>query len=356
MVSEGERMNVSLIIPCRDEEKFIGQCLDSVIASDYPADNMEVFVVDGRSEDRTREIVKTYSDKYPFIRLMDNPKKVIPAAMNIGIKYASSDIIMKIDAHTVYKKDYITKCIKFLIEYNADNVGGLQIAVSRNDTLVGKAIVISLSHRFGVGNSYHRLQPSEPMWSDTAYSGCFKKDMLEQIGLYDENIARSEDVAINSRIREAGGKILLVPEIVTHYYARSNLRDFIKHNFDNGIWITYPLKYGRVVFSWRHLIPLIFVSSLIGMALLSFFSPALSWLFLSIIGSYALANFYSSCRIAIHEKNLRYLFIMPLIFALLHIGYGLGSMWGLLRVATSGRFWLTTYNHYRRIAFKGASH
>lgn len=325
-------VSVSIIIPCRDEEIFIGNCLDSIIGNDYPKNKLEVLVVDGMSEDRTTEIVKSYARRYPFIKIMANPKKTIPTAMNIGIKESSGDVIMKFDAHTAYEKDYVSKCVKFLNEYNADNVGGLQIAIPRNDTLVGKGIVLSLLHPFGIGNSHHRLNPKGPIWADTAYSGCYRRDVFDRIGLYDENIARSEDVAINSRLRKAGGKILLVPEIKTHYYARSNFGDFIRHNLDNGFWITYPLKYARVVFSLRHLAPFVFVSTLIGSAALSVFSFSFFLLFLLILGSYSLANIYFSVETAIRKKNFRYLFIMPVIFASLHIGYGLGSIWGLLKV------------------------
>jgi len=338
-----EESGISIIIPCRNEGKFIRQCLDSVIAQDYPKGKLEVLVVDGLSQDNTRQIVERYAGQYPFIKLLENPKKVIPTAMNIGIRSAKADIVMKIDAHTVYEKDYIAKCVKYLNEYSADNVGGLAIAVPRNGTLVAKAIVISLSHPFGVGNSYFRVGLNQPRWADTAFSGCYRREVFERIGLYNENIARSEDVDANSRLRRAGGKILLVPEIKAYYYARSRFREFIAHNFDNGVWITYPLKFGRVLFSWRHLVPLIFVSSLIATALLSFSVVAFFWLFLFIAGCYVLANLYFSFRIAIRERSLKYLCLMPIVFVMLHVGYGLGSIWGLLLVAVSGRFYSTRW-------------
>ena len=329
---------VSVIIPCRNEEKFIGICLDSILANDYPKERLEILVVDGSSEDGTREIVERYVEKYPFIRLLDNPKRIIPTAMNIGIKNTKGAIIMKIDAHSLYEKDYISKCISFLNKYDADNVGGLQVAIPRNNTIVGKAIVFSLSHPFGVGNSHHRLRPEKPLWADTAYSGCYRREVFDRIGLYDENIARSEDVNINSRLREVGGKILLVPEIVGYYYARSKFSEFCKHNFDNGFWINYPLKYGRKLFSWRHLIPLSFTVSLISAATLSVLSPIFFKLLVFILGMYFLINIYFSCKISIKEKNLVYLVIMPIVFASLHIGYGLGSLAGLARVVSSKLF------------------
>jgi len=323
---------VSLIIPCRNEEKFIGMCLDSVIVNDYPKDRFEVLVVDGMSKDGTREIVKGYVKEHPFIKLFDNPKKIIPSAMNIGIKNAMGEIIMKIDSHARYSEDYISKCVSFLFEYNADNVGGVIVALPRNNTTFGKAIVLSLSHPFGVGNSLFRIGSKKPIWADTVFSGCYKREVFKKIGPYDENIARSEDVLINSKLRKSGGKILLVPEIVSYYYARSNFWDFIKHNFDNGFWITYPIKFGKVLFSFRHLVPLAFISILIASLAMFFFFPIFAWLFLFILGLHCLINFYFSLKIAISKNNLGYLILMPIMFSALHTGYGLGSLWGLFKV------------------------
>jgi len=331
---------VSIIIPCRNEEKFIGKCLDSIITQDYPKDKMEVFVVDGMSEDKTRDILKTYSTKYPFITLLDNPKKIIPTAMNIGIKNAKGEIIMKCDAHSESPKDYISKCVKYLEEFGADNVGAMCNYIPRKSTVMGKAIVASLCHSFGVGNSYSRIGVKEPIFSDTAYGGCYKREVFERIGLYDENIARSEDITINSKLRKAGGKILLVPEIKIHYYTRSNFFEFCKHNFDNGLWAIIPFKYTDIIpVSLRHFVPLAFVLSLVGVGILSFFSSIFVWLFLLIVGSYFLANIYFSTKIVLKEKDLKFLVIMSIIFTSLHLSYGLGSVWGLIKVSVSKRFW-----------------
>jgi len=327
-----EKIIITTIIPCRNEEEYIGKCLDSIIANDYPKDRLEVFVVDGISEDRTREIVRNYVQKYSFIKLLDNPKKIIPAAMNIGIQNAKGEIIMKIDAHSSYEEHYISKCVKYLYEYNADNVGGMIKMVPRKNTILGKSITLCLSSPFGVGNSYFRIGSKNPIWADTAFSGCYRKEVFDRIGLYDENIARSEDMAINSKLKKSRGKILLVPDIVSYYYTRSDFSEFCKHNFDNGLWVTYPLKFGRVLFSWRHLVPLAFVLSLIGLTALSVFSLIFLWLLLGIVGLYLLINIYFSIQIAFREKDWKYLFVMPIIFAALHLIYGLGSIWGLIKL------------------------
>ena len=330
--SEENKPFVSIIIPCRNEEKYIGKCLDSIIANDYPKDKLEVLVMDGMSEDGTRGVVEKYVKEYSFIKLLRNPKKIIPVAMNIGIKNAKGDIILKLDAHSAYQKDYISKCIRYLKEYNADNVGGIWKIVPREDTLLGKSIALALSSPFGAGNAYYRIGVTEPKWVDTVPYGCYKKEVFERIGFYDENIARSEDVALNSKLRKSGGKILLVPEIVIYYYARSKLNEFYRHIFDNGFWITYPIKFGRILFSWRHLIPLLFVLSLLGWVILVFFYRLFLWPLFSIMVLYFLTNIYFSLKVAIRERDLRYLIVMPIIFITLHITYGLGSVWGLIKI------------------------
>jgi len=324
---------VSIIIPCRDEEKFIKECINSIIANDYPKERLEILIVDGMSEDRTREIVKSYIEKYPYIKLLNNSQKYTPFALNIGIKQAKGEIIMRMDAHATYKNDYISKCLKYLNEYKADNVGGIWITMSKKNTLVGKSIAFALSHPFGAGNAYYRMGgQQEPKEVDTVPFGCYKKEVFEEIGLFNEHLIRNQDLEFNLRLRKAGGKILLAPDIVAYYYPKSNLKDFLKHNFEDAIWVTYPLKFGAKAFSWRHLVPLIFVSGLIGTGILGIFFPVFLWLFLNIIILYLLINLYFSLSIAIKEKNFRYLSSMPIVFLVRHISYGLGSLWGITKI------------------------
>ncbi len=327
-----EKPYVSIVIPCRNEEKFIGKCIDSVIVNDYPKDRLEALVVDGMSEDETREIVARYGERYPFIRLLDNPKKITPCAFNMGIKHAKGDIIMIMSAHAAYEKDYISKCVRYLKEYNADNVGGAMITLPTDNTFIGRAVVNVLSHPFGVGGSVFRTGSKGPKWVDTVFGGCYKKEVFGKMGLFNENLESTQDMEFNLRLKRAGGKILLVPEIVSHYYTRSSFKAFCKNNFRNGVWAIYPLKFVRVPLAWRHYIPLVFVLSLMGSIALSFLFPIFLWLLFFIAGSYFLANFYFSCKIAFCKRDFRYLFIMLVVFAAFHIGYGLGSIWGAIKL------------------------
>ena len=148
---------VSIIIPCRNERGFIATCLDSVLRDGFPLDRLEVLVVDGGSGDGTRDIVEEYSARFPCVRLLDNPRRAVPSALNIGIARASGDVIMRMDAHAELERGYIAGCLAALDEHNADNVGGIWKIVPRSPTAIGRAVVKALSHPFGVGNARYRL-------------------------------------------------------------------------------------------------------------------------------------------------------------------------------------------------------
>lgn len=322
---------ISIIIPCRNEEEFIAKCLNSIVNNDYSKENLEILVVDGMSKDRTRQIVDEYIKQYSFINLLDNPKMIAPSALNIGIENAKGEIIMRMDAHATYEKDYISKCVNYMKKYEADNVGGKMITISGNDGLVSKAIVLVLSHRFGVGDSYFRIGTKEPKFVDTVPFGCYKKEVFEKIGLFNESLVRNQDIEFNLRLKKAGGKILLVPDIVSYYYARSNLKSLFMQNFGNGLWVIYSNRFAKAPFSWRHLIPFIFVLSLLGSLFLSIFWKPFLYLFLIIILTYLTANVFFSLSISIKNGIKLFPFIV-ISFFVLHFSYGLGSLCGLMKL------------------------
>lgn len=331
---------VSIIIPCRNEKKYIGGCLDSIIANDYSKENLEMLVIDGMSEDGTRAVIESYFRQYPWIRLIENPKKITPVALNIGITQARGEIILWMSAHNLYEKDYISRSVESLLRYGADNVGGIMKTLPRIGNFTAQTIVTSLSHRFGVGNSYFRVQTDEPKWVDTVFGGCYRKGVFDRVGLFNENLVRGQDMEFNLRLKKAGGKTLLVPNIVSYYYARSDLKSFWKHNWANGVWAILPFLYSPIMpVSWRHLVPLTFVTGLLGSALLGFAWTPFFFLFLIILGSYGLANLGASLQIALEKRNIRYFIAMPFVFASLHFPYGLGSLWGLLKVLSSRLIW-----------------
>ena len=331
---------VTLIIPCRNEAKFIGPCLESVIQNDFPKEEIEILVIDGMSEDGTRDIVEQYGLRDDRIRLLNNPAKITPCALNIGIAQAAGDVIIRMDAHATYSKDYIRKCAKALIEMCADNVGGIMNAQPQRDSLVGRAIVMCLSHRFGVGNSYFRIHGNQRRWVDTVFGGCYRRDVFERVGLFNESLVRGQDMEFNLRLKKAGGKILLLPDVASTYYARSDMRSFVKHNWSNGVWAIRPFLYSEVVpVSWRHLVPLAFVATLIVSSLLGVFSPLFTMLCASVAGLYLASCLIFSLQIAYVERDVRFVFVMPAVFAALHVIYGAGSLWGALNIVKDQQFW-----------------
>jgi len=326
---------VSVIVPCYNEEKFIGPCLDSIIANGYPPDQMEVMVIDGISQDGTREIVADYVKGYPFIRLVDNPKRILASAWNLGIRNSRGDVIMALNAHGSYRPGYIASCVKHLDAYDADYAGGIIITRPRNHALMDEAVATVLSHPFGVGNSYFRIGLEKADWADTAAFGGYRRGLFEKTGLFNEDLARSQDMEFHLRLKKMGGKILLVPDMVCDYYIRSSLKEFCRDYFVNGYWVIYPLKFTRVAVSWRHLVPLAFVISLLGSAALYPFHALFGGLFLSILGLYLAVNLYFSAGIAWAKKDLRYLLVTPVLFTILHVGYGIGSLLAGLKVLGS---------------------
>jgi glycosyltransferase involved in cell wall biosynthesis len=326
---------VSLIIAARNEEAFIAGCLDSIAAGTYPHGRLEVLVVDGMSEDRTREIVQGYAARYPFVRLLLNPKKHATAAFNTGIGAARGDVVMILGAHAVYPSGYVERCVRTLLSSGADNVGGIWRIIPRGGTLIGEAIALASGSGFGSGDAYTKRGARAPRLVDTVFGGCYRRDVFDRIGLFDERLARSQDFDFNLRLRRAGGKILMDPGIICDYYVRSNLKDFWRHNLDDGFWTFYPLRFGRRTFTLRHVIPPLFVAALSGSALLAVVARPFGVLALAVLAAYVTAALAVSAAIAIRRRRPALLFALPVAFAARHVGHGVGALAGLVRAAAS---------------------
>ena len=323
---------ISIIIPCRNEENFIGKCLETILKQDYPKENLEVLVVDGMSQDKTHKIVEQYAANHKSltIRLLDNPKKYTPFSLNIGIKESKGELIMVMGAHAGYERDYVSRCVKHLRESGADNVGGALKTMPSQNTLVAEAVALALSSFFGAASSF-RTGSKEPKEVDTVFGGCYKREVFDKIGYFNENLIRSQDFDLNMRLKKAGGKIMLFPDIVAYYYPSSDFSHFVKHNFQDGVWVTYPLKFGLKAFSLRHLVPLLFVVAILITFALSYFSFWSQFLFVIIFGTYMLLNLFFSFIIAL-KNGPKYFLVLPTIFIYRHIPYGLGSLWGFIKM------------------------
>jgi len=331
---------ISIIIPCRNEEQFIGKCLDSVISNDYPKEKVQLLVVNGMSEDLTGRIVESYQNRYPFIKVLKNPQRITSCALNLGIESSKGDLILWLSAHNEYEKGYISKCVKYLNKYDADAVGGIIEPIPRRNNLIGRAVCIALSHPFGVGNSAHKTGVNKPQWTDTAFGTCYKREVFNKIGTFNENLVRGQDMEFALRLKKAGLRNLLVPEIKSYYHTRSDLNSLWRHYWKNGAWAILPFLYSEVMpVSWRHLVPLVFVSSLIVFGLLGLVEKLFLWIVLGITVIYVIANLTASSQIAWRERDFKYLVVLPLVFVVLHVSYGLGSVWGSMKLLTTIDFW-----------------
>jgi len=318
---------VSIIIPCRNEEKFIEKCIDSVNKQDYPKGNLEILVIDGASSDKTVKILQDLSKKNPCLKIFVNRQKFTPISMNIGVKNANGEIIARMDAHATYNHDYISKCVSATIKHGADNAGGYTTILPEKNTIIGRAIALSLSNRVGsAGAVYKTERKGKVKEVDTVFCGCFNKTIFDRIGYYNEKLKRTQDLELNIRIKKAGGKIVFDPSIKSYYYARGSLSEFIPYNLTCGEWAIYSWRITGKPLKLRQYVPFLFVSGVLFTFFLRWQIGFLSLLF------YFLVLLLFSIKIALREGDKRLILPLTLVFACRHFSYGFGSFEGLIRV------------------------
>lgn len=328
---------VTVILPIRNEARYIGPCLDSILETEYPLDSLEVLVIDGDSTDETAALVSGYSENHPFIKLLHNPHRTVPYAMNIGIKAANGEIIVRMDAHASYATSYIPKLIEWMAVLGADNVGGICLTRPASDAPEAYAVATILSHPFGVGDSHFRIATSkEPREVDTVPFGCYKKTTLERLGYYDVMMTRNQDDELNARLRRQGGRIFLIPEIQVEYFARDTLSKMSKMLYQYGYFKPLvALKVGRPA-TLRQFAPPVFAASVLFLPLFSILFPPLLWLWACIIGAHSLLNLRISSSIASnHAKPITT--ILAKGFFMAHMAYGLGYLKGTLDFVILGK-------------------
>lgn len=318
---------ISVILPVRNEEKYIEACVASIFAQDYPAEQMEVLFVDGRSEDRTVALLHEMQKAHPQIVVLDNPNRTVPYAMNIGIRESRGEVIVRLDAHAEYPEDYVRLSVETLLSRDCDNAGG--VFETRGRGFMGEAIAEMLRTPLGVGNATYRLT-TEDGYVDTVPFGCFRRALFERIGGFDERMTRNQDNELNFRIRKSGGKIYLNHNIRVLYYCRDTMRGIMKMGFMNGKWnvITMTLVPGSM--GVRHFVPLAFVLSTILLVLLTLLTHsmlfggllALEW------GAYLLLDCFYAYTIA-REKGWRFFPVEVILYPAFHFAYGFGSLRGI---------------------------
>lgn len=323
---------VSLIIPCRNEAKFIARCLDSVLAQDHPKDRLEVIVVDGVSTDGTRDILKQYVEKYSIIKVIDNPELVTPVALNRGIKNATGKVIMIMSAHASYPKNYVSVICEWLMKGVAENVGCLWNILPGDDTSVARAIAKVLSTPLGAGNALYKTGVSQPVYTDTVPFGAYPREVFERVGMFNEKLLRYEDYEFNHRLRKQGGRILLIPDVSIDYYARSTLRALAVRSFGDGFWNIYSLKFSKVRPALRHLLPLVFICFVIFVPLLAVYIPVLWFVYSGVALLYLFLVIGFSLKIALQGGISLF---VPAVgaYLILHLSHGFGSLVAVMRMA-----------------------
>lgn len=330
------KYKVAVVIPTLNEEKFIARCLDSVIAQSYPFADMDVMVVDGGSKDRTKDIVENYKNKYKNIRFLNNPGKIQSIAFNIGVKSSEAPYIVRLDAHATYNHRYIEKCIE-KFSANAEvlgcapefvgNVGGVCSIRPQHSGLIAESSAILNQSRFGIGGAAFRVG-APAGFVDTVPFGCFPRKVLEKVGGMREDLPRGEDNEFNSRIRKAGYKIYLDPKIVCSYFSRDTLRTNMKQMYANGESIGHLFYVDKDSVGIRHLIPLLFVGSILCGVALAFVWLPFFYALLAELCLYFTCDLLASI-LAAKEHGWKYLLPLFVMFFCVHISYGWGTIVGL---------------------------
>jgi glycosyltransferase involved in cell wall biosynthesis len=319
---------VSIIIPMRNEEKYIGTCLDSILANNFPREQYEILIADGESSDRSQEVVLQQARCFPNIRLLHNPKRIVPPGLNEAIRQARGRYIIRMDAHAEYPPDYIQNCVAELERTGAANVGGRWITLPGANTTTAKTIALVTQTRAGVGNAMYRLGGSD-RYVDTVPFGAFRREVFDDVGLYREDLVRNQDYELNARIRSRGRKIFLSSKIYAKYYNVPTFARFMRQAFMNGSWNARCWRRYPVSFCWRHAAPLAFVTGLIGLSVLGVVLRPALWLLGLGLFLYMLLALTASGQIA-RRGGWKCAVLAPALMFSYHFVYGFATVVGLL--------------------------
>jgi succinoglycan biosynthesis protein ExoA len=317
---------VTIAMPAYNEERYIESCIASVQAQDYPKELIEILVADGRSTDKTRDILARLALDDPRIRIIDNPERLQAAGLGKMVKAAQGDVIVRMDVHCEYAPDYVRKCVETLDQTGAENVGGAQRAKAKS--LFQRALCAALESPLGVGGARYRSEDAEG-FVDTVFLGAFRRRVFETVGLWDPKAITNEDSELNQRILESGGKIFLSRDIVVHYYPRDSLQTLAKQYYKYGRGRARTLlKLGRFT-NIRPALPFFMVMG--GAAMVTL--PPLWPIAPLALASYALATGAEAVRVAIRHGGVGIPTVWT-IFPALHISHGIGfaaGLWQYLR-------------------------
>lgn len=324
---------VTVVIPVRDEERSLAACLEAARCQDYPAGQLEILVVDGGSRDRSPEIVERFRALDARFHRLENPGGLVSSALNLGLRAARGEYLLRIDAHTLVAPDYVRRCVERLVESGADNVGGPMEPAGA--TPAGRAIALAMRSRFGVGTARFRFarQVEEV---DTVYLGAFPIDLFQRVGEFNPDLVRNQDYEMNFRIRRAGGRILVDPAVRSTYLVRSDLVALWRQFFDYGFWKLQMLRRHPRSLRARQLAAPALVAGLaltlaasLAALLLEGLPSGLAWSFPALAGAYLMAA-VGAAAVARRGEESGLPWRLPVVFATMHFAWGCGFWRGLV--------------------------
>lgn len=327
---------VSIIVPCYNEQATIHLLLEAICAQTIPIQDVEVVIADGGSTDRTREVVAAFQNQHPdlTVRLIDNPRRIIPAALNCALAAAQGEYIIRLDAHSVPAPDYVERCLENLRAGRAENVGGVWEIRPRGSGRMQKAIAIAAAHPLGVGDARYRYT-SQPGYVDTVPFGAFHREVFERFGMFDESLLSNEDYEFNARLRQSGGRVWLDPRVRSTYFARSSLSDLARQYFRYGYWKWRMLRRYPKTLRWRQGLPPRFVLCVAVLLVSAFFWSPARWLLLGVLALYGLALMAGALPAAIRRRDPLLILAVPLAIVTMHFSWGIGFLWSLVAWLTS---------------------
>jgi succinoglycan biosynthesis protein ExoA len=334
-MQQSQAVHVSVVVPCRNEIRHIRAFLDSVFSQELGQIEMEVLVADGISDDGTWLVLKEYEKRFGALKVLDNPEKIVSTGLNRAIRKAQGEIIIRMDAHTLYAPDYVRSCVEVLQETNADNVGGP--ALTRADGYVARAIAYAFQTRFARGGAKIRDPQYEGPVDSVPY-GCWRKSTLERIGMFDERFVRTQDYELNVRLVFSGGRVWQSPKITSWYWPRASLCGLFQQYFQYGFWkIAVCRKHGRPA-SRRSLVPglcllagavLLFCAAGASLGGMVWWRNSFLGFWLALVSLYFIASLTAAFSLA-RRKGWIFLPFLPIVFATYHLSHGLGFLLGLM--------------------------
>ena len=316
---------VSIVLPCRNEARYIEACIQSILAQEVPEGGLEIVAADGMSTDGTREYLEEMARRHPQLRVLNNPGRIVSTGLNEAIRAARGQIIVRMDAHTTYAPDYVKQCLAVMEETGADNVGGPM--QTQADTFREKAIRAVFHSAWAVGGARSH-QPDYEGYVDTVIYGCWKKSVFDRVGLFDEELVRNQDDEHNLRLVRAGGMIYQSPRIRSWYHVRGSLTALFRQHMQYGYWKVLVIRKHQAPASFRHLVPGAFVGSLCLLAVLGLFWSPGFWAVGGLTLLYAVAVLALSLLIAARTEWTLFP-ALPGVVCCFHVGYGYGFLRGI---------------------------